>query len=74
MVARAFFGSGCRARAVVARAFLVAVVVGLEQWLSRVFFGGSGCRARAVVARAFLVAVVVGLEQWLLEHSWWQWL
>ena len=42
----------------VARAFLVAVVVGLD----------------AVVARAFLVAVVVGLEQWLLEHSWWQWL
>ena len=42
----------------VARAFLVAVVVVLE----------------AVVARAFLVAVVVGLRQWLLEHSWWQWL
>ena len=40
----------------VARAFLVAVVVG----------------ARVVVARAFLVAVVVGLGQWLLEHSWWQ--
>ena len=33
MVARAFFGSGCRARAMVSRVFLVAVVVGLEQWL-----------------------------------------
>ena len=33
VVARAFFGSGCRARAVVARAFLVAVVIVLEQWL-----------------------------------------
>ena len=51
----------------VARAFLVAVVVGLRQWHSC----GSGCRANAVVARAFLVAVVVGLEQWLLEHCWW---
>ena len=27
----------------VARAFLVAVVVGLEQWLLEPFLGGSGC-------------------------------
>ena len=58
----------------VARVFLVAVLVGLGQWLLEHALGGSGCRARAVVARAFLVAVVVGLGQWLLEHSWWQWL
>ena len=55
----------------VARAFLVAVVVGLEQWLLEhslaVVVGleqwWQGCRARAVVARPSLVAVVVGLEQ-----------
>ena len=52
----------------VARAFLVAVVVGLEQWLLEHSWW-QGCRPRAVVARPSLVAVVVGLEQWLLEHS-----
>ena len=57
----------------VARAFLVAVVVGLGQWLLEHSWWQC-CRARAVVAVAFLEAVVVRLEQWLLEHSWWQWL
>ena len=46
----------------VARAFLLVVVVGLGQWLLEHYWG-------AVVARAVLLAVVIGLGQWLLEHS-----
>ena len=57
--------------AVVARAFLVAVVVELG---SGCLSNLGGCRARAVVARAILVAVVVGSGLWLLKLPWWQWL
>ena len=52
----------------VARAFLVPVVVGLGS-ISRTLLATV-----VVVARAFLVAVIVGLGQRLLEQSWWQWL
>ena len=56
--------------AVVARAFLVAVIArAFLAVVARAFLVAMVARAfLAVVARAFLVAMVAR------EHSWWQWL